>query len=344
MKTAALRWGALLLTAMAGFGAPNSHAGDPVIIKTALVTPEGSTWTKTLRQMAAAIGEQTGGQVQMKIYAGGVSGDEADVLRKMRAGRLHAAGFSGVGLGIIVPSIRLLEAPLLFRNEAEVDHVTAERFEVYAQAFERKGYILLGFAESGFVYLFSRQRPSSVEGLQQIKMWVWKGDSVAERFLSGLNTKTFPLHLSDVNTGLETGMIDGFYAPPLAAIAFQWHTRVGFMMDAPIVNATGALLMSKRVFGRIPDDHRQVILQLARQHCRRLVEQTRRENAEAVTVLQQAGIEVVGPDTQLRQMMQRVAEQTRTGSIPKLYSQAQYESVAALLAAYRQAESTPAPQ
>jgi TRAP-type transport system periplasmic protein len=34
--------------------------------------------------------------VVFKFYPGGVSGDEKDVIRKMRIGQLHGAGFTGV--------------------------------------------------------------------------------------------------------------------------------------------------------------------------------------------------------------------------------------------------------
>ena len=66
------------------------------VIKIAVVMPEGSTWTNTLHDFARAVEKETGGEVALKIYAGGISGDEVDVLRKMRVDRLHAGGFSGV--------------------------------------------------------------------------------------------------------------------------------------------------------------------------------------------------------------------------------------------------------
>ena len=92
----------------------------PTEIKIAVVMPEGSTWTNTLHELAHALKKETGGEVEFKIYAGGISGDEVDVLRKMRVNRLHAGGFSGVGLGLVLPEIRVLEAPLLFNTYEEV--------------------------------------------------------------------------------------------------------------------------------------------------------------------------------------------------------------------------------
>ena len=145
------------------------------IIKIAVVMPEGSTWTNTLHEFADGVKKETGGAVEIKIYAGGISGDEADVLRKMRVNRLHAGGFSGVGLGLVLPEIRVLEAPLLFNTHEEIDYVKEKMFDDFSARFEEKGYVLLGFAEAGFVYLFSKQRIDSVIACARPKCGCGKG-------------------------------------------------------------------------------------------------------------------------------------------------------------------------
>ncbi len=99
----------------------------------------------------------------------------------------------------------------------ELDLVKEKLFTHFSAGFEKKGYVLLGFAEAGFVYFFSKKNIADEKIIKKIKMWVWKGDRVAETFLSTFGIKYVPLHLTDVNTGLETGMLDSFYAPPLGS-------------------------------------------------------------------------------------------------------------------------------
>ncbi len=307
----------------------------PATIKIAVVMPEGSTWTNTLHAFAQAVKTETGGEVIFKIYAGGVSGDEVDVLRKMRVNRLQAGGFSGVGLGRVLPEIRVLEAPLLFRTHAEIDYVKAKMFDEFAGRFEDKGYVLLGFAEAGFVYLFSKQRIDSLDALQQSKMWVWKGDRVAETFLDAFGVQAYPLQLADVNTGLETGMIDSFYSPPLAAVAFQWYARVRFLLDYPMVNSTGALLINKRSFYGLSPKNRDIVRRLVKTYTTRLVQLTRRDNAEALQVLGEAGIERIPPSSQQIASFQRSARKNYQMSIPSLYSEVLFQQVRGWIAQYR---------
>ncbi|MBI9085659.1 MAG: TRAP transporter substrate-binding protein DctP [Desulfobacterales bacterium] len=324
----------LLLLAVLILAAGPAAAG-PTRIKVALITPEGSTWTNTLHEMADALKNQTGGEVELKIYAGGVSGDELDVLRKMQANRIHAAGFSGVGLGVVLPQIRILEAPLLFGDDDEIDYVKERLYDGFAADFEKKGYVLLGFAEAGFVYFYTNIDPSGPDAIRQLKMWAWKGDPVAQTFLETFGIRTFPLHLADVNTGLETGMIDSFYSPPLAAVAFQWYSRIQYMLDYPMVNSTGAFLMNKRIFDRLSEKNQAVLKDLSRQYCRKLVELTRKDNQEARSVLEGAGVTFVVPSKAQKTAFAENARQTWDKNMPGLYPRALFDQVRSLLEAFR---------
>ena len=314
-------------------------AGPPAVaqttIKVALVTPEGSAWTEALHRFADEVARQTDGAVAFQILAGGVSGDELDVIRKMRARQIHAAGFSGVGLGVLLPEIRILEAPLLFQSEAELDYVKEALFDRFAAGLEAKGYVLLGFAEAGFVYFFSRHDLAAPGALAAAKMWTWKGDPVAETFLTTFGIHAVPLHLADVNTGLETGMIDAFYAPPLAAVAFQWYARARYLLDYPMVNSTGALILNKAVFDGIDPAHRVVLRDLARRYCRELVALSRRDNAEALTLMREAGMRFVRPDAHLIQTLEANARLTYATHIPSLYPQELFDQVQRILSEWR---------
>jgi TRAP-type C4-dicarboxylate transport system substrate-binding protein len=306
-------------------------AAEVTVIKVALITPEGSAWTNSLYQLAAAVKERTKGAVTFTVYAGGIAGDELDVLRKMQADRIQAAGFSGVGLGVLVPQIRILEAPLLYKTEAEVDLVKKKLADRFAAEFEKKGFVLLGFAEAGFVYFFSSTSMTGSQGFDPVKMWVWKGDPVAKTSLEALGIKTYPLQLTDVNTGLETGMINAFYAPPAAAIAYQWYTKVRFMLDYPMVNSTGAFLVKKNTFDRLSEENRKILREASAGFCNDLVQISRRVNAEAREVLLKSGIVFEKPTEEQLRLFDVKARQIYSDSIDRLYSRELFDTVSRVL-------------
>jgi len=111
------------------------EARSKYLIKFATVAPEGSTWIKHMRALDKDLREKSGGRLGFRIYAGGVAGDELNVLKKIRIGQIHSAAFSGVGFGQILPMVRVLDLPFLFRNDKEIDLVHEELRPFFAEQF-----------------------------------------------------------------------------------------------------------------------------------------------------------------------------------------------------------------
>lgn len=326
----------VVISIVCGIQAPlNAVAGT--VIKTAVVMPEGSTWTKILHEMTDEVTSKTEGAVTFQVYAGGISGDEPDVIRKMRVNRIQAAGFSGIGMGVLVPEVRVLESVLLFRDHGEVDRVRAALFDDFSRRFDAKGYVLLGFFEAGFTYIYSSKPMERVADLKQTKMWIWKGDAIASRYVSALGMEAVPLHMTDVNTGLETGLIEGFYAPPLAAMALQWYARVGHVLDYPLVNSCGGFIVTKRAFGRLSAAHQEVLREVVKTYCDKLVTTTRVENAQAKTIMAGAGLTFAAPSEAVKAYLHASAETAAVKNMPAVYSRELYERVTAMAAEGRAA-------
>ncbi len=304
-------------------------------LKFGILTPEGTTWTKLVKEMGKELSEKTNGELTMKVAAGGVKGDEPDMLRAMPSGSLNSGAFSGVGLGEIVPSIRILEAPLLFRTNEELDKVKEVLFDDFAKDFEKKGFVLLGFAEAGFVNVFSKQKIDNEAALKKIKMWVWSNDKVAALFLNEFGIKTNPFILPEVSTQLSTGTIDSFYSPPLAAIGFQWFQHVKFMMDYPFVNSTGAMIVKKDFFEKLPADQQKLLRETAHTYAKKVVEATREDNKKALDELKKSGIEFLKPSAEDIKKFESYAQNVYKKSIPDIYSQQLFDKVQGVLKGMR---------
>ena len=96
-------------------------------LKFATMAPDGSAWMQRFDQMKKDVSDATGGQVILKIYPGGVLGEEKDVLFKIKVGQIDGAGFMGHGVGgdlSRTPARMML--PMVFSNYEEVDCGTRE--------------------------------------------------------------------------------------------------------------------------------------------------------------------------------------------------------------------------
>jgi TRAP-type C4-dicarboxylate transport system substrate-binding protein len=229
-----------------------ASARPEYIIKFATVAPEGSTWMKHMREFDKDLREKSDGDLGFGFYAGGVAGDEVDVLKKIRIGQIHSAAFSGVGFGHILPMVRVLDLPFLFRNDEEADRVHEQLRPFFRDQFRRKGFELLAWAEVGNVHLFSKKPIQVVKDLSGLKLWTWSDDPIAKETFVSMGVNPIPLAITDVTTALNTGMIDTVYAPPLGALALQWHRAMKYMTGLPLAHSTGAVLMSAKYFQKLP--------------------------------------------------------------------------------------------
>ena len=57
-----------------------------IVVKMGTLAPEGTDWHGMLIEMGQQWKSATKGKVQLRIYPGGVLGDERDMVRKMRIG------------------------------------------------------------------------------------------------------------------------------------------------------------------------------------------------------------------------------------------------------------------
>jgi TRAP-type C4-dicarboxylate transport system substrate-binding protein len=290
-------------------------------IKFATVAPEGSTWMKVMREFDAAVRKESGGRVGFRIYAGQVQGDEQAVLRKIRIGQLHAGGFTGVGMGEIAPKVRILDTPFLVNSYAEVDHLYETFDAEFRAAFEEGGFVLLGWAEVGFVYVFTSLRVQQPEDLQKLKMWTWEGDPVAETAFRTLDLKPIPVAITDVMTSLQTGLIDAFYTSPLAAVALQWFTRVRYMIEVPLADAAGAVLLSKKFFDRMPPDLQEILVRNGRTYMQKLTQLSRQDNRNSIEILRKEGIEIIKVADKDVQRYIAAGERARRLLAGRLYSE-----------------------
>ena len=307
-------------------------------IKFATLAPEGSTWITVMKEYDQAIRKESGGRLGFKIYAGGVAGDEKDVIRKIRLGQFQSAGITGVGIGEIAKSARILDAPFLFKNHDEVDYVVDQYDGELRKEFENGGYVLLGWAEVGFVYVFTNTPVTKVEDIRSVKMWQWEGDPVAEATFKAFGINPIPLSITDVLTSLQTGLINGMYTSPLAGVSLQWCTATKYMLDYPLTNASGAVVIAKRDFDKMPPDVQEILLRNGKQLMRKLTELSRKDNTKSLDVLKKSKITFTKPDASEIGRYEEIGKNARRLMVGKLYSEDLLNRVEKSVADFRSKE------
>jgi TRAP-type C4-dicarboxylate transport system substrate-binding protein len=261
-------------------------------IKLAVLVPEGTTWGNSLKKLSKEVEAATNNEVSFKVYYGGVSGDEPDVLRKIRIGQLNGGIFTGKTLGDIYGDVRAMEIPFTFyERQDKASAALTKLAPQFNQGLKSKGFINLGFYEIGQVYVVSTKKISNLNELKGVKIWSWEGDQLVEAMISSLQLVSVPLALPDVLSSLSTGIIDAAYAPPLAILALQWHSKVKYLVDFPTAMSIGALLVSDKVWSKIKPEHQQKITAIAQKYVSEANQKSVAENEQARQQLKKSGVE-----------------------------------------------------
>jgi TRAP-type transport system periplasmic protein len=301
--------------------ASSAQAEKKHVIKFSTLAPEGSSWMKSLRRFSGKIKKATEGNVSFKFYPGGVSGDEKDVIRKMRIGQLHGAGFTGVGLGAILPEVRVLDLPFLFQSDQEIEHVYQAMNDHFVERFDKKGYVLLGWVPVGWVHFLSKKPIQTVTDLRESKPWLWEGDPLVEQAYEGMDVQPIPLSITDVLLSLQTGMVDTVYSSTQGALVLQWFTKVKHMTRLRMGYATGGVLISKRKFKKLPPAYQKVLREISSECLTELATVIQKDNLKAEKVLENNGIKwVPQPDPAAIKMFQQAGATARQNLSGKLFS------------------------
>jgi TRAP-type C4-dicarboxylate transport system substrate-binding protein len=323
---------ALALAATVLLAAP-AHA--EVTLKIATLAPEGSSWMKLFGDWKAAVDKRTGGQVKVKFYAGGVAGDERDVVRKMRLGQMSGAAITAVGLGVIQPDVRVLEIPFLFKDEADLDLVRTTLDGEFRKKFDDQGYHFLAWGDVGPVRLLTNTPLRDRADLQKIKMWVWTDDPLIGRVYQRLGINAVPLGVPEVLTGLQTGLINACGASPVAAVAFQWHSKVKYATSMVLNYAIGGMVVSKKSWEALSADQQKVVTEEANTLAAGLTRLVRDDNAAAFKKMQTLGVEVVPTPEPLAAAIREAARGATDDMQGKLFGKDFRARIEQILAARR---------
>lgn len=233
------------------------------VIKLATILPDGSVWDKNLKQMATEVEQATGGRVTFTVFSGGSQGDEASVIRKINLNSLQAASLTVVGLGSLDQAFNVFNMPFFFEGYDELNAVVERMTPTLKQRLDSKGFILLNWGHGGWLQVFSKQPIKTLADLRAAKLWSSSGtDQLTQWYKSnGFNPR--PLAMTDILTGLTTGMIDALPTPPLGAMAFQWNRQAPYMLDIGLSPVVGATVISKRAWTRMSDADRAAVQQSA---------------------------------------------------------------------------------
>ncbi len=309
------------------------------VIKLGTVAPEGSPWHDAMLEVAQKWKELSGGKVTLRIYAGGVAGDERDMLRKVRIGQLHATALTTNTLIEIIPDIEAISFPLLLRTDTELDYVMEKLAPEFEARLAKKGFKVLTWSTAGWAHFFTKEPVISPADMKKRKLFFWGTDTTYEELLRRSGFHPVPLAISDLLPSLQTGLVDSFAAPPTAALAFQWFALAPHMTDLRWQPLPGTTVISMERWEKIPADLRPLLEDASRKVGVRFQKRVLEMEQQAIAAMKSRGLMVHPVPKEVEEEWRSlVREKGYPFFVGPRFSKEMFDTVSKLLDNYRQSE------
>ena len=284
------------LAALAVLNTLPAHAATKQL-RIGTLAPKNSLYHRQLQAIGEAWRTTQGADAKYLIYTDGSQGGEAELARRMRIGQLQGALMSVVGLREIEPSIAALQnLPLLFKNWEEVDYVREKMRAAMEKKFLDKGFVVLGWGDSGWVRFFSKEPGFRPADYLKMKFFAWGAEAEQQEIMKSLGYTPVPLETSDILPAIQTGMISVVPSTPYFALASQIYTTAPNMLEinwAPIV---GALVLTRKAWDSMSPEAQQTLRSAGDKAGLTMRNQARQEVDEAVAAMKQRGLVINKPN------------------------------------------------
>jgi TRAP-type C4-dicarboxylate transport system substrate-binding protein len=277
-------------------GSQLSVLSAPTVLKMGTLAPIGSSYHKIFMGLAETWKKESGGSVEVKLYAGGKAGSEAEMVGLVMENSLQIAVLTAGGLGEIDKATRGLQAlPMAFRSLDEVDYVGERLQPMLEEILLQKGFVVLFWSDVGWVRFFSNKPVLVPDDLRKLRLFTWSGDTEQMEIVKSAGFNLVPIETADIVPSLQTGLIDAVPMPPFFALASQVDRRASYMLDLNYAPLVGACVISKKTWESLPAEQRKVLMASSRAIGKDMKIAGRRESSDAVAAMVKRGLKVTQP-------------------------------------------------
>jgi TRAP-type C4-dicarboxylate transport system substrate-binding protein len=262
-------------------------------IRIASLAPPGSSFVKVLKAWSRTLQKETEGRVALRVFSGGSEGSDRDFIKRIKAGKLDAAGVATTGLSVIAKELQVLSAPGLLTDDASLDRVREKLDAKLQKMIDSAGFKLLAWGDGGKNRVFSADAFASPAELAGKPAWAGKNNPINLAYAKALGTKPVRVGASGVLPGLKDGSFGVVPASAMSAVAFQWYTQLKHMTSSNFNIIVGGSVISKKKFNELSKADQQILLDTAKRAADKLDQIVGRDDDRAYRTLLTRGISEV---------------------------------------------------
>lgn len=246
-----------------GFGLSAVQA-ETVKLRLGHTLPDTDSQHLAALEFAKKISERTNGEIEIKVYANGVLGNDGSLVTGVRSGTIDIGVTGNPFLTGISPNLNVLDLPYLFDDEQHaftvLDGEIGRSLLDDLDNHQLKG---LAFWDIGFRSLAnSKHVVNNAADIAGLKLRTTPNPAHIMAFqLLGANPQ--PMAYTEVFTALESKAVDGHENPPTLMLSSKMYEVQPYLSLTRHAYTAGVLFMNKRKFDKLSEDHQAIFLEEA---------------------------------------------------------------------------------
>ncbi len=311
-------------------------AAEKISWKVATLAPQNVGYAKEFASiLVPALSKATNGNLAVKVYWGGVMGDDGQYLQKMRIGQIQAAGMSAEGTLNMSKPLTVLSLPFLFNNYEEVDYIKKKMTQRFDSLISADGFRLLLWLDQDFDQIYSIRFPiTRLADFSKARFIIWSG-SMEGRFLEQLGTHPVISAVTEIPASIKSGISDAAFTPALFVVGAQLYSTFQYVNPMKCRYFPAFTVCSDKAWGQLQPQYQRAIVEGRGKWADDFCKASRLDTEKALKAMKDYGLKFVtsSPD-EIRDI--------RNKTIPlwdefagKLYSRELLNEIKGLLAQYR---------
>ncbi|HGM5488946.1 TPA: TRAP transporter substrate-binding protein [Serratia fonticola] len=246
----------------------SNHVALAQTFKAADVHPEGYPNVVAIQHMGEKLKAATNGRLEIKTFPGGVLGDEKQIIEQAQIGAIDIIRVSMTPVGAILPDVNMFTLPYIFRDEDHMhkvlDGAVGQDIGDRLSNSPKSRMVFLGWMDSGTRNLITKSPVTKPEELQGMKIRV-QPSPVALATLKAMGANAVVMGVSEVFSGMQTGVVDGTENNPPTFVAHNYLPVAKNYTYSRHMIIPEVFLFSKTKWDKLSKEDQTLLIQLAKE-------------------------------------------------------------------------------
>ena len=230
------------------------------VIKLATIAPANTPWTDYMESWKENVAKASNGDIEIQIFPSSQLGNEFDVYKQLKRGRIDAGLFSNEVFAEDTPELALMSTPFLFEKLSTVDCMfDGDLGDQYIKLIEAKGMKFLQWQDVGWVHVYAKDDISDVAKIEGYKARV--APAPQSRFLwSTLGANGIEIPFTDTFTALQTGQVRSAEITGISFVGLGLGKAAPHFIKTAHFHLGAALSMSNKKWDSLSVDQQKIIM------------------------------------------------------------------------------------